>query len=320
MVGIIGSKALAERLKEGIGEFLHRQLRLKMNRDKTHITHHGKRVPWLGYRISTAKVERVSKSRLKNRTILSRIPSVGIKVYTDINKVISRLAAKGYCDKGGTSLPNWREALLPPQTYSVQRGAKLINGLDTYYKVANDRRATTHRVMRIVRNSLAKTLAAKYKLGTISKVIKKAGKDLSRPLKSKIPSVGVTDEKHKADAKSAGGELKDRKVRIPFTLAREVKKPDLSHSFSGLGGKTLKDPYSVLNTRAEQAHSALSGVCSMCGSENNIEMHHVRGLKDLKGRDRSERIMIAINRKQIPLCQTCHLKVHGKKKRLAVHR
>lgn len=320
MVGIIGPKALAERLKEGIGEFLHRQLRLKMNRDKTHITHHGKRIPWLGYRISTAKVERVSKSRLKNRTILARIPSVGIKVYTDINKVISRLAEKGYCDKGGTSLPNWREALLPPQTYSVQRGAKLINGLDTYYKVANDRRATTHRVMRIVRNSLAKTLAAKYKLGTISKVIKKAGKDLSRPLKSKIPSIGVTDEKQKADAKSAGGELKDRKVRIPFTLAREVKKPDLSHSFSGLGEKTLKDPLLRLNTRAEQAHSALSGVCSMCGSESNIEMHHVRGLKDLKGRDRSERIMIAINRKQIPLCQTCHLKVHGKKKRLAVHR
>lgn len=185
MVGIIGSKALAERLKEGIGEFLDRRLRLKMNREKTHITHHEKRVPWLGYRISTAKVERVSKSRLKNRTILSRIPSVGIKVYTDTNKVINRLAAKGYCDKEGTPLPNWREALLPPQTYSVQRGAKLINGLDTYYKVANDRRATTHRVMRIVRNSLAKTLAAKYKLGTISKVIKKAGKDLSRPLKSK---------------------------------------------------------------------------------------------------------------------------------------
>ena len=100
----------------------------------------------------------------------------------------------------------------------------------------------------------------------------------------------------------------------------KLKKPDLSHSFSGLGGKILKDPYVVLNTRAEQAHSALSGVCSMCGSESNIEMHHVRGLKDLKGLERSERIMIAINRKQIPLCQTCYLKVHGKKKRLAVHR
>jgi hypothetical protein len=42
----------------------------------------------------------------------------------------------------------------------------------------------------------------------------------------------------------------------------------------------------VLNTRAEQAHSTPQGVCSICGSESNIEMHHVRGLKDLKGRDR----------------------------------
>lgn len=200
MVGILGSKALAERLREEIGKFLNRRLKLKMNQDKTHITHHESRISWLGYNISTARVEKVSKARLNDRTILERIPSVGVKVYTDIKKVINRLAAKGYCDKGGTSLPNWREALLPPQTYSVQRGAKLINGIDTYYKVANDRRATTHRVMRIVRNSLAKTFAAKYKLGTIAKVIKKAGKELSRPLKSKKPPVGMIDEKQKADA------------------------------------------------------------------------------------------------------------------------
>jgi group II intron reverse transcriptase/maturase len=320
MVGIIGSKALTFSLRERIGSFLDRRLKLKMNCDKTHITHHENRIPWLGYMISTARVNKVAKARLKDRTIPERIPSVGVKIYTDIKKVINRLAVKGYCDKGGVSLPNWREALLPPQTYSVQRGAYLINGIDTYYKVANDRRATTHRVMQIVRNSLAKTLAAKYKLGTIAKVIKKAGKDLSRPLKSKKSPVGMTDEKQKADAESAGGKLVDRKVRIPFTLAREVKKPDLSHSFDGSGGRTLKDPYSVLNTRAEQAHSALQGVCSLCGSKNNIEMHHVRGLKDLKGRERSDRIMIAINRKQIPLCQTCHLTVHGKKKRLTVHR
>jgi hypothetical protein len=47
----------------------------------------------------------------------------------------------------------------------------------------------------------------------------------------------MPDEKQKADAEAAGGKLKDRKVRIPFTLACEVKKPDLKHSLSGIGGR-----------------------------------------------------------------------------------
>ena len=128
--------------------------------------------------------------------------------------------------------------------------------------------------------------------------------------------VGVTDDKQKADAAESGGELKNRTIRIPFTLAKEVSKPDLRHSYSGQHGQTKKDPFLVLNTRAEQAHSALQGVCCLCGTSSEIEMHHVRGLKDLKGRQRSEKIMIAINRKQIPLCRTCHLRIHGKKQRL----
>jgi group II intron reverse transcriptase/maturase len=233
MVGVIGSKALSERLKENIQLFLKRRLKLEMSRNKTHITHHEKRVPWLGYLVNTSTVSKVGRTRLKDRTIKQRTPSAGVKIHTDMKKLINRLADKGYCDKGGIEIPNWKEALLPPQTYSVSRASKLLNGLGSYFKVANDKRATTHRVTRIVRNSLAKTLAAKYKLGTISKVIKKAGKDLSRPLKSKKAPVGTTDEKQRTDAEKAGGKLIERKVRVPFIYAREVKKPDLSHSFAG---------------------------------------------------------------------------------------
>jgi hypothetical protein len=169
--------------------------------------------------------------------------------------------------------------------------------------------------MRIIRNSLAKTFAAKFKLGTISKVIGKAKKDLSEPLNSKKPIIGNTDERQAKDAEKAGGKLIARKVRIPFTLAKEIEKPDLSHNFSGedRGSGPIRDPYVVLRGKAERAHTALKGFCCVCGSEQNVEMHHVRGIKDLKGRTKTERIMIAINRKQIPLCRPCHMKVHGKK-------
>jgi group II intron reverse transcriptase/maturase len=282
IIGVIGSKALALRLKESVKAMLKFRLKLNLSETKTHITHHETRIPWLGFLISTANKPKVGKARLSNRTIQQRIPPVGVKIYSDIRKVINRLAEKGYCDRAGTSIPNWKEALQPPQSYSVNKGAAVIRGLDSYYKVADDRRATTHRVMYIIRNSLAKTFSAKFKLGTINKVIAKAGKDLSRPLNSKRPIIGNTDERQAEGAKKAGGKLIARTIRIPFTLAKEVAKPDLSHSFAGSGQGPERDPYVVLRSKTERAHTALKGVCCACGSEQSVEMHHVRGIKDLK--------------------------------------
>lgn len=320
LIGVIGPKSLTVRVTDAVNNFLSRRLKLKLNLDKTHITHHEERIPWLGFRISTSKTEKGSKVRLEDRTISQRSPTLGVVVYSDIQKILKRLHEKGYCQKDGSPVPNWREALLPPQSYSVERASKLIVGLDSYYRVANNRRATTHRVMRVIRNSLAKTYAAKYKLGTMSKVFSVAGKDLSKPLKSKKSIIGVTDEKQVEDAKRAGGDLlKAGNIRIPFVYARDVKKPDISFSYTGRGFKTSKDPYVYLNTRFERAHSALKGVCSICGATENIEMHHIRAIKDLKGKDLTERIMMAINRKQIPLCRPCHLAAHGKKTSVAVN-
>jgi group II intron reverse transcriptase/maturase len=205
LIGVIGPKALALRLKESIKTFLKSRLKLNLSLEKTHITHHDQRIPWLGLLISTANKPMVGKARLSTRTIQQLIPPLGVKVYTDIKKVINRLAEKGYCNRDGVSMPNWKEALQPPQSDSVARGAGLIRELDSYFKVADDRRATTHRVMYIIRNSLAKTFAAKFKLGTINKVLGKAGKDLSRPLASKRPIIRNTDEKQQTDAVKAGG-------------------------------------------------------------------------------------------------------------------
>ena len=52
--------------------------------------------------------------------------------------------------------------------------------------------------------------------------------------------------------------------------------------------------------------------CECCGSENvELEMHHVRKLKDLKGKKNWEKVMIARNRKTMALCIECHRKLHA---------
>jgi hypothetical protein len=54
--------------------------------------------------------------------------------------------------------------------------------------------------------------------------------------------------------------------------------------------------------------------CEICGREDvPIEVHHVRKLKDLKGKTLWERTMIERKRKTLTLCADCHHKLHAGK-------
>ena len=55
-------------------------------------------------------------------------------------------------------------------------------------------------------------------------------------------------------------------------------------------------------------------ICEWCGGETeDIEIHHVRKLKDLSGKAEWERHMIARKRKTLALCHDCHVKLHNGK-------
>ena len=54
--------------------------------------------------------------------------------------------------------------------------------------------------------------------------------------------------------------------------------------------------------------------CEWCGAENvELEIHHVKKLKDLQGKKAWEKRMIARKRKTIALCKACHAKLHAGK-------
>ena len=53
--------------------------------------------------------------------------------------------------------------------------------------------------------------------------------------------------------------------------------------------------------------------CEYCGATDNLKMVHVRKLKDLKGKQGWERLMIARKRKTMAVCNQCYRKIHGKK-------
>lgn len=67
---------------------------------------------------------------------------------------------------------------------------------------------------------------------------------------------------------------------------------------------------------AKFTKSALHKACIMCGAAEDVEMHHVRKIRDLRnpnsGKDFFTRQMQAINRKQVPLCNDHHIRLHLK--------
>ena len=65
--------------------------------------------------------------------------------------------------------------------------------------------------------------------------------------------------------------------------------------------------------------SRLFKYCVICGTSHQVEMHHVRKVKDLKAKAAGGKMdfftmqMASINRKQVPLCRTHHAALHQNK-------
>ena len=64
-------------------------------------------------------------------------------------------------------------------------------------------------------------------------------------------------------------------------------------------------------------HAVLVGlkakVCELCGTteSDHYEIHHVNKLKNLKGKQLWEKVMIAKRRKTLILCRKCHYEIHN---------
>lgn len=66
--------------------------------------------------------------------------------------------------------------------------------------------------------------------------------------------------------------------------------------------------------RTELTQRLLANTCEWCDSqEGQMEVHHIKKVKDLKGKKRWEQIMIARRRKTMVLCHLCHVKLHAGK-------
>jgi AI2M/AI1M-like, HNH endonuclease len=109
---------------------------------------------------------------------------------------------------------------------------------------------------------------------------------------------------------------------LQASVPREGK-PPLVATWGGIPLKrnmkaTLEEKTPRLwNNRTELVLRLLADFCELCGSEAEVEVHHVqamRKLHDYPGRPKPARVkrMIALRRKTLVLCKRCHVAIeHG---------
>lgn len=324
VIGVLGPRSMAVEIRDKVKDFLKNELNVELSLEKTKITHISEGIEFLGYKFSRKQIfiKQSYAGTIVNRKMT--IPTLDV----NMKRVIARLDEANFCDGSGNPLPAFRFLRLP-QSETNNKVNYILRGLSEWWSIAGNRRQAIARVAYIIRYSIAKVYAAKFKLKTVAAVFKIGGNDLSKPIGTRVESVVGADEKHtpQGQRKQLKGILFDRYHKIPKPKSNKIK-PDWKPEYLKLleKGVSLEKMLEVLwKNRSEQAKNPLAAMawrldktissqgapCAICGSYKDVQMHHVRALKDIaKSKNAVHRHMIAIERKQIPVCREHHLELH----------
>lgn len=290
LCGVIGSKKDAETIKADFKEFLSKELQLELSDEKTLITNAQDKARFLGYDICAyadggfIKDKNGRKMRSRNSKIKLLVPHEKWQ-----KKLTEYGALKIMIDENGKEKyqPFHRTNLIRNDDIEIltQYNAE-IRGLYNYYRLANNA-SILNTFGYIMKMSMFKTFAAKYQ-SKVSKIRKKYGRK----------NFGV---KYVTKA----GEKTVFFYNDGFHKDRTNIRTDEVDLIPKLYGNTTR---TSLMARLKACR------CEWCGAENvELEIHHVRKLKDLQGKKAWEKRMIARKRKTMALCKACHAKLHAGK-------
>jgi group II intron reverse transcriptase/maturase len=280
LLGFAGPKVEADAIKAKLRSFLQDRLKLELSEEKTLITHaQTEMARFLGYEI-VSQHEDTKRDRWNcrstNGVVALRVPAKAVlerfKLYTRKGKPIHRPELQSESDFDIVSL------------YGAE-----YRGWVNYYLLATNI-YWLNRLRWAMEQSLLRTLAGKYK----SSVMKMA-------------------RKYKSTVQTPEGPRRCMEVRVE----REGKEP-LAARFGGIPLKrqeraVLRDRTTLRYgpRRAELIQRLLADHCELCQSKENVEVHHIRKLADLKVKGRKEKptwvkIMATRRRKTLVVCRNCH--------------
>lgn len=291
-----GNRKEAEEIKQKISKYLKDHRKLSLDSEKTKITHVADGYTFLGFEIrrrhSGIKQRFVTqKTRSahgeKYYRILKRTTSKQITIEPHSDRILKRLFMKGFCDKEfkPQAKPQW---LFWEDFRIVEEYQNIMRGIYNYY--APCRRLTRlNKISYILQYSCAKTLARRHDK-TLKQIFSEHGINL----------------KIKKTLKNTKGQQVIRTTEF-LTLTSLRKKKPIENDFS----YSTTDPFRI--RQYWRTKMKFYYECCICGSTDNIKMHHLHSIRNLKNKDRHQLIRSTIHRKQIPVCHSCHEDItHGR--------
>ena len=281
ILGVNGSKEDALRIKEDIKSFLSESLALELSEEKTLITHTGKSAKFLGYEIT------VTRNHHQRRDVQGRLRrTYGKRVRLNVSMATLRdkLLEYGAMEiklRNGKEIwkPKCRSGLIFNDDLEIlDRYNRETVGFCNYYLIANNC-VVLHNFRYIMEYSMYKTFAGKYR-STVRKINKKYR--LNKLFTVKYEQKGVIK-------------------------SRTFYKTSFKRRTTAFNGSCDIEPYSIADvSRTNLTDRLKAEKCELCGATGKLIMHHVRNLKDLKGKESWKRLMSARKRKTIALCPSCH--------------
>jgi len=293
LIGIIGSKQEAETVFTEVKTFLNKNLKLDISEEKSGIHHAKEGTAFLGYAVQNYTSEYMSKVRSPVYTrvgaALRRNMREKLQLRIPQTKMSEFCQRKGYGDYGMLQ-PSRKPIWLQMDDEEILLGYNAeMRGIANYYALATGAKQGLNKLMYMAESSFLKTLANKHDT-TASQIASKLrqGNDL-------IVTTYTKEGKSK---------------RYKLFKLRHWKSPQATDDVDKM---PLTGTYLRFNRSSLEQRLGAS-ICESCEREGGyFEVHHVKKLKDVQGKQGWEQIMSARKRKTIVLCMECHDLLHAGK-------
>lgn len=291
-----GKRCLADLIRNKIASFLQVHLGLTLSFEKTKITDI-RRTPALFLSFSI-KAQQNNKLAYTKTGTLKRVTGQINVIGIDKERLRARLAWKGFLDHKGR--PREQPAWSTLHDHEIiTRYNQIIAGTVNYYAPLINFRSTLNYFVYVYEYSCYKTLCQKHRT-TIRKLLNKHGHPITIRYKfnNKDKEISLLTCKHYWPKLEATSE----KIRFNLLKKYEYRDPQMLAQSDFLNNaKAYYRTTFKLNSR-----------CVICGTSDNIEMHHVRHIRgyNTQAKQGFTRILSLLNRKQIPVCKHHHKCIH----------
>jgi group II intron reverse transcriptase/maturase len=285
LLAFAGSKDEAESIKGEVATFLRDALQLNLSDAKTLITHgRTQSARFLGYHITVGQNDSwrdTANRRNANGEIILKLPPNALQ------KFCARYMKR--------SKPIHNAVQMQTSDYDIVMHYSIAyRGYVQYYQLAQNLHQM-NKLWWVMTTAMLKTLAAKHQ-STVQKMA----------------------DKHKCLIPTEKGPMRGFRV-----VVQREDKPPLIAEFGGIPLVTKSRVSKIVDNvthlrvrRNDLLTRLLAEECEMCGSRDNIEVHHIRKLADLNKPGRKDKspwanLMSEMRRKTLVVCRDCHHAIHN---------